>query len=152
MLREISRLSSTSTHSRCCRTLHQFRKSSSAFSPDSAQIFIYLYADEVCPGNQHRPDDGRTYVAWYWSFVDYPIWFQNRRGLSLFVLAFVPIGALRFQHSRTRLYKYFVEIWFKPDGFNFERTGVRLRNGSDAIVVKATYAVTLADEPALAKM
>jgi len=52
----------------------------------------------------------------------------------------------------TRLYKYFVGIMFYPDGFNLERTGVCLRNGRDSMVVKATYAVTLADEPALAKV
>ena len=113
---------------------------------------IYLYADEVTPGNQNRPDHGRQYIAWYWSFVDYPDWFTSRRSLSLFVLAFVPHEAMRFQHSMTRMYKYFVEIFFKPDGFNFELTGVRLRNGLDSMIVKATYSVTLADEPALAKM
>ena len=52
----------------------------------------------------------------------------------------------------TRLYKYFVEIMFKPDGFNFERAGVCLRNGLHSVIVKATYSITLADEPAHAKM
>ena len=50
------------------------------------------------------------------------------------------------------MYKYVVEIYFKPGGFNFELTGVRLQNGLDSMIVKATYSVTLADEPALAKM
>ena len=113
---------------------------------------IYLYADEVTPCNQNRPDHGRQYIAWYWSFIDYPDWFTSRRSLSLFVLAFVPHAAMRFPQSMTRIYKYFVEIFFQPDGFNFELTGVRLRNGVDSTIVKARYSITLADEPALAKV
>ena len=50
------------------------------------------------------------------------------------------------------MYKYVVEIFFKPGGFNFELTGVRLQNGLDSMIVKATYSVTLADEPAIMKM
>lgn len=49
---------------------------------------IVIYEDEVRPGNVHRPDKGRAYLAIYWSFLDYPDWFLHSvRGW--FAFAFV---------------------------------------------------------------
>ena len=57
-------------------------------------------------------------------------------------------GCWGYEYSMTRLHPHYVEIIFKPDGFNFEWTGVCLRSGLDSIIVKATCA----DEPALASL
>ena len=37
---------------------------------------VCLYMDDVRPGNQHRPDKGRLYYAWYYQLVDLPYWFR----------------------------------------------------------------------------
>jgi hypothetical protein len=36
-----------------------------------------LYADEATPGNVHRPDKGRKFMAVYWTFREFPDWFRN---------------------------------------------------------------------------
>ena len=38
---------------------------------------ICIYADETTPGNVHRPDKGRQYMAAYWTFLDFPSWFRS---------------------------------------------------------------------------
>ena len=38
---------------------------------------IAIYEDEVCPGNNHRHDKGRKYLAIYWTFLDLPEWFRS---------------------------------------------------------------------------
>jgi hypothetical protein len=110
---------------------------------------IYLYADGVTPGNDKRVDSGRKYVAWYWSFVDFPPWFHSRRDLSLFVLAYVPQELFEIKYSMAKVFRRFIHIFFSMDSFNFETTGVALQHGAERFVLKAKYTTTLADEQAL---
>ena len=35
---------------------------------------LVIYFDDVMPGNLHRPDKGRKYMALYWSLLDWPSW------------------------------------------------------------------------------
>ena len=48
---------------------------------------VCVYMDDVRPGNAHRPDNGRTYLAWYYSFLDLPEWWRTSE-LGWFDLAF----------------------------------------------------------------
>ena len=48
---------------------------------------VTLYMDDVRPGNQLRPDMGRTYYAWYWTMLDLPAWFRTSQ-FGWFDLAF----------------------------------------------------------------
>ena len=51
---------------------------------------VTLYMDDVRPGNQLRPDMGRTYYAWYWTILDLPAWFRTSEH-GWFDLAYTPI-------------------------------------------------------------
>ena len=35
---------------------------------------LAIYFDDVMPGNLHRPDKGRKYMALYWTLMDWPSW------------------------------------------------------------------------------
>ena len=110
---------------------------------------LFLYADEVTPGNDKRCDGGRKYVAWFWGLADMPQWFHQRHDMPSYPFAYVPYGFLPSKYSMTRLYRRIVHIFFSQDSFNFEITGVRLQNGPNRFDLKAKYAATPADEEAL---
>ena len=40
---------------------------------------IVIYLDETVPGNNLRPDKGRSYEALLWTFADLPSWYRDRR-------------------------------------------------------------------------
>jgi hypothetical protein len=46
--------------------------------------------DDVRPGNQLRPDLGRTYYAWYWTMLDLPGWYRASEA-GWFELTFTPV-------------------------------------------------------------
>ena len=55
---------------------------------------IVLYADEATPGNVHRPDKGRQFMAVYWTFREWPDWFRAGRA-GWFPFCFVHHAVLK---------------------------------------------------------
>lgn len=47
-----------------------------ALAGERAQVVIY--SDEAMPGNQKRPDDGRKFLAVYWTICQFPDFFRVR--------------------------------------------------------------------------
>ena len=43
------------------------------------QATIVLYTDETTPGNNKRPDKGRSFEALLWTFKELPDWFRSRQ-------------------------------------------------------------------------
>ena len=46
---------------------------------DASLPRIVIYHDETTPGNQHRPDHGRSYDAVLWAIAELPHFFRNRQ-------------------------------------------------------------------------
>ena len=55
-----------------------FLRSLVGAAPGGTLDFIF-YLDKAKPGNQQRPDDGRTAQCLYWSILQFPMWFRSRR-------------------------------------------------------------------------
>ena len=55
-----------------------FLKSVVNSTPDGL-IDVSFYLDKATPGNQRRPDHGRTMQCVYWTIVQLPHWFLSRR-------------------------------------------------------------------------
>ena len=63
------------------RLLKNFRLSPDDPAKRIGRIGVYL--DDVTPGNVRRPDNGRAYMAIYWTFLDFPNWLlQSENGGS----------------------------------------------------------------------
>ena len=43
---------------------------------ESKTARIGIYVDDSRPGNNLRPDQGRKYYAYYWTFLELPDWFR----------------------------------------------------------------------------
>jgi len=114
---------------------------------------IAFYNDSVTPGNVLRPDAGRTFEAFYWTFMDFPDWFRSKASQGWFAVAFVAATSMaKVKGGIAALAKAFVKLFFNPDegGLNFERTGVLLpTSGGDRAHVRATFGAWLADEKAI---
>ena len=55
------------------------RGSSRASPGEPPKGRITIYGDEVTPGNNLRPDIARSYLAVYWTFLEFPEWFRNKQ-------------------------------------------------------------------------
>ena len=103
------------------------------------------YSDKVTPGNDKRPGGGRSYIACYWTFTDFPTWFLGRHNLSWFLLAYIPNKLIVNKFGMTRLFKVFMHIFFAVDSFNFQLTGMTVSNADLSFLLKAEYDGTVAD-------
>ena len=56
---------------------------------------IVMYSDETQPGNQLHPDSKRKLVCFYWTVLEFPGWFLNRK------CGFFTLGVLKAQWVRT---------------------------------------------------
>ena len=74
---------------------------------------------------------------------------HQRHDMPVFTFAYVPIGYLPSKFSMTRLYRRFVHVFYSLDSFNFETTGVRLQNGPDQFILRASYVATPMGEEAI---
>ena len=53
------------------------------------QLRFILYHDGVTPGNNLRPDCGRSFVSFLWSWLDLPIWLRSRERLRWITCTYV---------------------------------------------------------------
>jgi hypothetical protein len=76
---------------------------------------LVLYLDDVMPGNPHRPDHGRSYVAIYWAFLDLPDWLLHSTK-GWFVLAFVPKRIWsQIPGEQSALMKHLLKAFWRDD-------------------------------------
>ena len=100
-----------------------------------ARIAIYL--DDVTPGNVHRPDAGRSYVAIYWTFMDLPSWLLHSVD-GWFVLAFVPKRIWRLiPGEQSGLMAALLKVFWPDDGVLSFAGGLLVRHGMHRLVLKA---------------
>lgn len=51
-----------------------FRRLCEECSGSDNRLQVLMYMDDVKPGNVLRPDKGRTYYSWLWTFLEFPSW------------------------------------------------------------------------------
>jgi len=99
-----------------------------------------IYHDGVTPGNNHRPDWGRQFNSFLWSFLELPQWLRNRDKLRWFTLAYVLKRTMKEkdigipQLIRAVLFR----LWRHHDT-NFA-IGVRLRHKAEHLIVRMRFA------------
>jgi len=90
---------------------------------------IILYIDSTTPGNQNRPDHGRSYDGIYWTIAQFPGWFRTQGGIGWIPFAFVPkVDLEKAGCSQAVLMDKVMRLFWNPvEGeFNLERAGVRI--------------------------
>ena len=120
-------------HLRPCETDAQIAAEA---QPRDGNARVAIYMDGVVPGNNLRPDKGRTYVAIYWTFLELPEWFRvQESGWCMF--AHVPQNQVDEVDGKISKIAECVLRTFWPGEhsaealpgtprFDFHRTGMRL--------------------------
>ena len=87
---------------------------------------IAIYEDEVCPGNTHRHDKGRKYLAIYWTFLDLPEWFRSSMN-GWFTFTFVTATKIEeIRGSDSQLSRLVLKAFFGGGLCDFATTGIVL--------------------------
>ena len=113
---------------------------------------IILYQDDVKPGNALRPDKGRTYVSWSFSFLWWPRWFAESQ-VGWFDILFMTLGELKKLPGEEKHANSVV-----ADRLLWEMHGedwvLDIRKGSDpnSYVLAVQWGLFLADTKALVQM
>ena len=93
---------------------------------------VALYMDGTTPGNQMRPDHGRSYNAIYWTIMEFPHTFRSRDEIGWIPFAFVTKKDLvATGTSEAVLMDYVVRRFWDPapGAPNMSKTGFRIRTG-----------------------
>ena len=81
-----------STHA-CSLSLGFFRVMQSAMQYAhqhfGGRLRFCLYHDGVTPGNNLRPDCGRSFVSFLWTWLDLPLWMRSREILRWITCSYV---------------------------------------------------------------
>ena len=104
-----------------------------------------LYQDGVVPGNNLRPDVGRSFISCLWSWMELPSWMRHRKHLRWFTCCYCTKQSMNDNNFNTmHLFKPILHFSFKHDDFNAE-TGFVLRHGSEELEVLMRFAATPQD-------
>ena len=113
---------------------------------------IVFYADETTPGNQLRPDKGRSYEAIFFTFKNLPSWFVTRKH-GFFKFAFVlSEDVSRIEGGLPRITRAMLYKFFDPESFHFTTTGVAFPTGEGEANVNANFGFFCIDEDASHKI
>ena len=120
---------------------------------------LAIYFDDVMPGNVHRPDKGRKYMAVYWTLLDFPLW-MLQSGKGWFVLTYVPAALYKkMLGAEAQLLRLILKIFF-PDpgtamhGFSFSTAtaGVVVAHDRSSCAVAFRFSAWLSDGDAFPKI
>ena len=88
---------------------------------------ISIYNDETTPGNQHRPDNARSYTALKWTLLDLPTWFRERKhGWFRFGYILTDDLVKMLGGPAALAVAMLLEFFPASSGFSFEHTGMKL--------------------------
>ena len=109
---------------------------------------LALYTDEVVPRNKLRPDVGGKYQAVYFQVVDFPDFIRSRLQLRWFTFGYASCADLREAGAEVSdLVAAVLKSWF-GDPWDLQKTGVRVRNGTDVAHLYCSYECSPQDERA----
>ena len=110
---------------------------------------VALYMDGTTPGNQMRPDHGRTYDAIYWTIMEFPHSFRSRDEIGWIPFAFVTKKDLvATGTSEAVLMDYVVRRFWDPapGAPNMSKTGFRIRTGITDHLIRLRFQCFIGDE------
>ena len=114
---------------------------------------LIVYADGVSPADTLSKNDQRKFYAIYWSFRQLG---QEALGTEepWFTLAIVRLTELaKLDGGLSHLLGVLLDTYiFNPEGVHFSLSGVAVALASGVVVLRATFAIFIGDEPALADM
>jgi len=110
---------------------------------------IAIYADEVVPGNNLRPDHGRKLMCFYWTFVDLPHWYRVRRGGWIFFGAILSSRLASIQGGVSNVFRSILNVFHAADSWDFERVGMRCSANGQTWHLKAKFSFFIGDEQAI---
>ena len=117
---------------------------------------LCIYFDHVTPGNVHRADKGRKYMAVYWTLLDLPLWLLQREEGGWFVLAFVPYKTYKkILGAEGQLLRLLLKTFFPENGCSFlaaAGAGAVMEHGIRVCLVRLRFCCWLADGDAFPKI
>ena len=125
----------------CATSLGFFRLMQMCVSRAPGGVLRFLfYHDAVTPGNNLRPDCGRTFTSFLWSFLELPQWMKHRAELRWFTFSYV----LKTQMKTAKvtisdIAKAILLDMFRNQDCNFETTGVLMKHGSQSQIVQMKF-------------
>ena len=111
-------------------------------------LSLLLYGDELVPGNPLRHDSGRQVFAFYFAFLEWPVWILHKSD------AWILFGALRTNIIKqgkggvSAVFAMLIRIMFVAGPANFTTGFLLPYNGSEKLV-RASLKGIIADEKGL---
>ena len=115
-------------------------------STPGAMLDIAFYLDKAVPGNQNRPDVGRSMQCVYWTIVQLPSWFLSRRN-GWIPFCYVAVKDQKdFELSDSVLVRFLIRSFgVSSDRLSFTN-GFSLQGpNGDTLIVKVNRFVCIAD-------
>jgi hypothetical protein len=125
----------------CATSLGFFRLMQMCVSLAPGGVLRFLfYNDAVTPGNNLRPDCGRTFISFLWSFLELPQWMKHRAALRWFTFSYVLKKDMKAAKvTVSDIAKAILLDLFRDGDCNFETTGVLMKHGSESQVVQMKF-------------
>ena len=101
---------------------------------------LVFYHDAVTPGNNLRPDQGRSFISFMWSFLELPQWLRHRGRLRWLTFSYVQKKQMkRARITIVNIVKAIMLDMFGDPDCNFQTTGVLLRHGAESQLVRMKF-------------
>ena len=95
-----------------------------------------LYHDGVTPGNNLRPDLGRSFLSFLWVFLEMPLWLRNRGRVRWFTMTYILKRVMKDYGIHVRdITKAILLKLFRHGDFNLSQTGILLEHGTEKFLV-----------------
>jgi hypothetical protein len=106
---------------------------------------IVIYFDDVTPGNIKRPDSGRSYMAVYWTLLDFPAHILSTES-GWFPLSYIPKDVYRrCRGGVSHLCTLFLRAFFPSTGYSCSQFAIMTESTAVMISMKFTCWLTDGD-------
>ena len=118
-----------------------FRLMQACVSQAPGQVLRFVfYHDGVTPGNNLRPDNGRSFVSFLWSVLELPRFLRNRSRMRWFTYSYVLKKDMKSANiSIANIARAILLDLFRDTDRNFETTGILLRHGEETQVLRMSF-------------
>jgi hypothetical protein len=105
---------------------------------------VCIWADETTSGNQHRSDNRRTFMSFYWTLCELPAYYRNTDH-GWFPLGVLSVDSVKnVDGEASAVLKYLMRFMFLGE-HNFA-TGVRFGQAGREFIIRGRFAALLQDE------
>ena len=108
---------------------------------------IALYANEVSPCDGLKFELDRQYNCIYWTFLDWPSWFPSRMDIGLLPFRYFPCSVVKDGLATwAKVMRSVMLVFSNPEGWGFEKVGVRISNNGLSRLIRARFGGFIADK------